>query len=436
MENMNGREVWPETEETPEDFSEEEAAEFALRGVRRLGGVEDVEGTEDVEDKDDLVAEFEAIDEGSPEYTDSAENIVEYKPWEEYEDYEDFGDDAEDEEYAEEEEWDEGDERAEELEREKQFEVLTIPREILKEYDLPKLPDGVAIMGGTARSVARRIITGDVEPVRDLDLVYVPELGDADAKLTDEDLDELSKEYMPDDYMYGHGIQTEKLENYFSTRDFTLNQCLVCQNKLMVTRAAYDDLQENIIRPSYDTQPNTETPISERLFLKALMLKAVLTSVTSSYLVLEEFGLGWIDEKIEEEAYEGEDLRLGVFDIALTMNKAMSRGAEVAREFVETLAEYGVVDEYYRGQPLLLARAAHDGCYNFEYRPYDDWSDEESYDSLEDEFAELKEYQTGDRAVRKAMREYESKNKTDAQITERTIGKYTPEEYDFVNRAS
>lgn len=364
--------------------------------MESIGGYEN-KATDDV--AEDLVAEFEAIDEDD-----------------EYDDWED--------EY-----WYEGDERTEELEREKQFEVLTIPQEILKDYDLPRLPEGVAIMGGTARSVARQIVAGDIEPVRDLDLVYIPELGDG-IKLSDKELDDLSKEYMPDDYMYGHGIQTEELENYFLTRDFTMNQCLVYQDKLMLTRAAYDDLQENIIRPSYDTQPGAETPISERLFLKALMMKAVLATTTGSYPTLEEFGLERIDEEISAWEDGGAKIRLGAFSIALTMNKTMSRGAEVTQDFVDTLVEYGVVAEHYRGRPLLLAREARDECYNFEYRPYEDWADEEMYDSLEEEFAGLEKYQTGNRAVREAMQEYESY----FQIKERRAGEYTPEEYEWVNR--
>lgn len=413
MESISGRETWTETEDSA----------------------------------DDLVAEFEAIDEneaGAADEVTGWDSLMEYQPWEEFEEFESdesFAEDGadeyrgSDEEYDEYDDWeedaqDEGDERTEELEREKQFEVLTIPREILEEYDLPELPESLAIMGGTARSVARRIVAGDTELVRDLDLVYIPELGNDDTKLSSAELDDLSKEYMPDDYMYGRGIQTEELENYFLTRDFTMNQCLIYQDKLMLTRAAYDDLQENIIRPSYDTQPNAETPISERLFLKALMMKAILATAGVS-ATLEEFGMGQIDEEMAERVREGEDLRLGAPNIAPALNRAMSQGAEITQEFVNALVESGVVPDYYQGRPLLLAHRIKDKCDDFTYQPDDDWKNEEIYDSLDETIMELPDRRrTYSSAMREAMQEYESY----FQIKERETGEYSPEEYEWVNR--
>lgn len=413
MESISGRETWTETEDSA----------------------------------DGLVAEFEAIDEneaGAADEVTGWDSLMEYQPWEEFEEFESdesFAEDGadeyrgSDEEYDEYDDWeedaqDEGDERTEELEREKQFEVLTIPREILEEYDLPELPESLAIMGGTARSVARRIVAGDTELVRDLDLVYIPELGNDDTKLSSAELDDLSKEYMPDDYMYGRGIQTEELENYFLTRDFTMNQCLIYQDKLMLTRAAYDDLQENIIRPSYDTQPNAETPISERLFLKALMMKAMLAAAGVS-ATLEEFGMGQINEEMAERVREGEDLRLGAPNIAPALNRAMSQGAEITQEFVNALVESGVVPDYYQGRPLLLAHRIKDKCDDFTYQPDDDWKNEEIYDSLDETIMELPDRRrTYSSAMREAMQEYESY----FQIKERETGEYSPEEYEWVNR--
>jgi hypothetical protein len=230
--------------------------------------------------------------------------------------------------------------------------------------------------------------------------------------------------------MYGRGIQTEELENYFLTRDFTMNQCLIYQDKLMLTRAAYDDLQENIIRPSYDTQPNAETPISERLFLKALMMKAILAAAGVS-ATLEEFGMGQIDEEMAERVREGEDLRLGAPNIAPALNRAMSQGAEVTQEFVKALVESGVVPDYYQGRPLLLAHRIKDKCDDFTYQPDDDWKNEEIYDSLDETIMELPDRRrTYSSAMREAMQEYESY----FQIKERETGEYSPEEYEWVNR--
>lgn len=318
-------------------------------------------------------------------------------------------------------------ERTEELEREKQFELFTIPAEILEEYNLPEdLPDGVAIMGGTARSLARRLVTGDKELVRDLDLVFMSELADPDNMPDSEILDELSEKYMPDDYAYGHGIGYDDLENYFGTRDLTINQCLVTGDKLLMTRAAYDDFQENIIRPSYFEQKYAEQPTNERLFLKALLLQTVFGEFTNSYPTLEDFYLDEIDEEIDYN--QGYDIHLDAFNIAVTLNKAMSRGAETTRRFVINLADWDVVDTFYVGQPMLLADALRAECPAFVFRPIDGSIDElTDYHDLYEEYEGLENFQTNDRSVREAIREYEShrnphhKNKPN----ERMSGKYT-----------
>lgn len=354
--------------EGSDEFSEEELGDLALRGVRRVA--------------DELEAEFDAIDEEAED--EAPEDDLGY----EYEEYEDYGDyDDEDEEW-EDKEIDDGPERTKELEREQQFEVLTVSKEMLSEYELPDdLPTGVAVMGGVARSIARRLLTGEVEPVRDLDLVYVPELVEDGGELSEEDLDWLSKEYMPDDYIYGHGVETANLEEYFATRDFTMNQCLIVGNRLLMTKAAQEDLTANVIRPSYDTQPNEETPISERLFLKALMMKATFEVAFDREVELEDFGMRKIWNKIDRGEYI--DTKLGAFNIALMLRKAMSRGEETAKHFAEILAEYEVVDEDFSGKPKDIARLVKFWCpkFNFQMSGDDwlerDWEEEEPEDEVD-----------------------------------------------------
>lgn len=136
-------------------FDDFEAMDVALRGLKRVLADRPKPATVAGE-------ESQATDDGEIEPTEETDEY-----WEDdYDDYDSYDDDYE---Y----EYDAGEERLEELEREKQFEVLTIPKEILEEYKLPEdLPAGVTVMGGTARSLARRVVTGDKEPVRDLDLIY------------------------------------------------------------------------------------------------------------------------------------------------------------------------------------------------------------------------------------------------------------------------
>lgn len=336
-----------------------------------------------------------------------------------YENDGDWEDDYDDYEY----EYDPGEERLEELEREKQFEVLTIPQEILEEYKLPEdLPAGVAVMGGTARSLARRVVTGDKEPVRDLDLIYIEELSEPDNPASQETLSEISEKYMPDDFAYGHGIKHENLEHYFASRDFTMNQCLVVGDKLLMTRAAYDDFQENIIRPSYDRKPREYSPLSDSDFMRGLLFLTVLRDCTSSYPMAEDLMSGRYDE------YD-EPFGVGEFQIALALNKAMSRGVRTAMHFTETLADYDLIDEKYIDEPLRLARAITDSRnVRFRFRPVD--TEIEDGDDGDEDF-DTRATSPMKGGVRKTLREYESRGRK--RWTEPLSGKYTKADYDKVN---
>lgn len=339
------------------------------------------------------------------------------------EDWEDEDEDEdEDENYEDEYDYDEGEERQEILERENQFEVLTIPEEILEEYNLPQdLPSGVAIMGGTARSLARRLVTGDKEPVRDLDLVYVPEFEDEAHPVADEELDKIAERYMPDDFAYGHGINRENLKDYFGSRDFTINQCLVVNNKLMMTRAAYDDFQENIIRTSYYEQPRDGSYVKDRIFMKALLLQAALREYTSSYPLIEDVIKGRYD-------VNGEMRQVNDFDAALVLNKAMSRGVRTAMYLTEVMADFDIINERYIDQPLLLAKdIIRNGQLQFEFRPVDG-SIDETNDELGDEPSVASPMT---QEVRRSLREYYQE--PSRYWVEPLSGKYTNADYAKVN---
>lgn len=390
-----------------EHFDDFEAMDIALRGLERVLADKPKPDTVSGSNEDDgSEKENKGEDNGEDDDCEDSDNYNDY--WEDDDYYEEI---------------DEGEERTEELEREKQFEVLTIPKELLKEYDLPQdLPMGVAVMGGTARSIARRLVAGDKEPVRDLDLVYITEFEEPENPIDREELDEIAEKYMPDDFAYGHGIRRENLEDYFGSRDFTMNQCLVVGNKLLMTRAAYDDLQENIIRTTYYEQPKEYSPVRDRIFMKALLMQAALRGNTSSYPMIEDLFNGRYDEN--DNLYE-----VGPFDIALVLNKAMSRGVRTARYLTEGLAEFDVVDEKYIDQPLLLGRAITDSRETgFLFRPVD--TEIEDGDDEDGDF-EARATSPMEGVVRKALREYESKGYE--RWTEPLSGKYTKADYDKVN---
>lgn len=331
-------------------------------------------------------------------------------------------------EYDEEDSYDDdyGEERADFDEEKLTLQEIPLPAEISERYSfLSELPHGVAVMGGVARSIAREIITGEREPIRDIDLINITD-EDGNSEVDYDSLDELSRKFMPDDYTFGHSVGNDTLDHYFRTRDFTVNQSLIKDGKLIVGNFAYNDFQENIIRPTYFEHPYDGDDISSRLFLKALMMRSVLSQISDSIPLIED---------MEQPKY------IGSFDIALFLNKAMSRGARTARIFTEDLADWDIISEEYAGRPVALAKALLEDVHTFEFRPSTDerFKDIQECEDMDGFFIPpaMSHYHASNPVIRRAIAEYE--DGLDEPINsgeERASGYYTQAEYDKINRSS
>ena len=376
---------------------------------------------------------------------------------EDYDDDENYYDDDDDYYYDDYYEQHYGDERENLKEENLTLRHIPLPPDILQKYDfLSELPQGIAVMGGVARSIAREIITGDHEPIRDIDLVNILD-EDGDSQLDYDTLDALSMKYMPDDYEFGHGIGDDTLENYFKTRDFTINQSLIMGGELIISDLAYNDFQENIIRPTYYELPYDGDSLSSRLFLKALMMRDVVSQISSSIPLLEDVHIN--SNYIRD------------FDIALNLNKAMSRGARTACIFTEDLADWGLIPTQYAGKPKTTAKYLLNSVYSFEFRPstderFQDLPEDEDLDGFfspdidRDDFAALDvmaQHYSSNPAVRQALAEYEGVEPesldentkftsqdgyvdadSDSELAskEPTTGRYTQADYDEINRCA
>ena len=331
-------------------------------------------------------------------------------------------------EYYEEDDYDDdyGEERADFDEEKLTLQETPLPAEILERYSfLSELPHGVAVIGGVARSIAREIITGEREPIRDIDLINITD-EEGNSEVDYDTLNELSRNFMPDDYTFGHGIGDDTLDHYFRTRDFTVNQSLIKDGKLIVSNFAYNDFQENIIRPTYFEHPYEGNDISSRLFLKALMMRSVFSQISDSIPLIED---------MERPEY------IGSFDIALFLNKAMSRGARTARIFTEDLADWDIISEEYAGRPVALAEALLEDVHTFEFRPSTDerFKDIQECEDMDGFFIPpaMAHYHASNPVIRRAIAEYE--DGLDEPIDseeERVSGYYTQAEYDEINRSS
>ena len=320
-------------------------------------------------------------------------------------------------------------ERLEVKEDELKIREIPLPENILKRYDfIEKLPSGIAIMGGVARSVAREILTGEKEPIRDIDLVEITDNED-ESTVDPELLDELAQTYMPDDYAFGHGVGLDTLEDYFSTRDFTINECLIKDGKLLVSELAENDFKENIIRPTYYEAPYDGDKLSGRLFLKAILMQTVISQISESIPLLEDVHVNF--------------QYIGDFDTAVFLNKAMSRGVETAVKFTENLAEWGVVYPEFAGRPMALAKDLLTNAYNFKFRPSTDerFLEPEEGRDMSGFFVPkaMQEYHSSDPAIARAIDEYDSgpdysNDDNDGDNNgEPVSGYYTQKDYDEIN---
>ena len=378
----------------PESFEKEQKsgpdiAELAVSGLSRVIGEQ-----EDSIDNDDYY--------GEDNYNDG-----------EYDEEDNYDDDY-------------GEERADFDEEKLTLQEIPLPAEILERYSfLSELPHGVAVMGGVARSIAREIITGEREPIRDIDLINITD-EEGNSEVDYDALDKLSRKFMPDDYTFGHSIGDDTLDHYFRTRDFTVNQSLIKDGKLIVSNFAYNDFQENIIRPTYFEHPYDGDDISSRLFLKALMMRSVFSQISNSIPLIED---------MEQPEY------IGSFDIALFLNKAMSRGARTARVFTEDLADWDIISEEYAGRPVALAKALLEDVPAFEFRPSTDerFKDIQECEDMDGFFIPpaMSHYHASNPVIRRAIAEYE--DGLDEPIDsgeERASGYYTQAEYDEIKRSS
>ena len=388
---------------------------------------------------------------GITEHDDNYENGYEdedndFEEEENYENEYDDNDDFEEEENYEN-EYDDEDERIEFRDSYKRINQVPLTPEIYERFPfLHELPQGIAVMGGVARSIARQFLTGDIEPIRDIDLVRIDDR-EGDQSVSPEELDRLSQKFMPEDYAFGHGIQSESFEHYFRTRDFTVNESLILNNQLYFTESAKNDFLENIIRPTYNELPNYQDELSSRLFLKALMMQSVIAEFTDSIPTLED--INYVD-------------RIRTFDIALMLNKCISRGAEVAQSFTTNLVDWDVISEDFLGRPLAAARDLRQDLYNFNYYPsaYKPNQDSSSNEKSDQEIKEylksinfkefdlpdsMSRFHTSDPSLRLAIKEYEEGSTDQIRLPldkvpidpddypERFHGQYEDYDFDFIN---
>lgn len=209
------------------------------------------------------------------------------------------------------------------------YEVYDVAPEVWDEV-LPgvELPQGYGVIGGAARSIAFRLLRGDKPPfVRDIDLVCTV---DADKRHAET----LAKKYSPDDAAHDHGVQqVDDIDRYFQTRDFTLNQLMVIDGKLIMPSSAAMDIKNGVIRLTDYEHRDGWIP-SDRMVLKGMLLESALNAEGHNVRIADK------DERVFSERRVGD-----VFSLALTLQKSLEYGQDVAEEYWSKLARRGMLND-------------------------------------------------------------------------------------------
>ena len=193
---------------------------------------------------------------------------------------------------------------------------------------IPNLPAGYGYKGGAARAILEHSLGLPYSEPRDLDIVFLG--GDEDKDVSDQ----LAKQYMPDDFAHGYGVEQLE-ENYFATRDFTLNEVLYDGRKIVCTRQCLTDLLRNIVR--FTDYEKDESYYGDEFFINPKLLAKAVRMVAHAR-----------DRGKERAAITGEidslqELYVDDFHLALHLDRAMEQGAGVAREYVRIMNEKGFI---------------------------------------------------------------------------------------------
>ena len=201
---------------------------------------------------------------------------------------------------------------------------------------IDKMPKGCAVIGGAARSLAFMMINPknrELIPARDVDVAYFED------EISQEEADAYAEYFSPDDFSHDHGAQEiSNIEEYMNTRDFTMNQVIYKDGRLIASRAAIRDIYKGIINPCDDRYGEDDwgywdenNYISTRLALKAVLQQTVLKEYIDDIK---------INDKIRNDQFYIDDFSpYNGFELALAIQKSFDWGDDFPEKFLWNLIE-------------------------------------------------------------------------------------------------
>lgn len=189
------------------------------------------------------------------------------------------------------------------------------------------LPEGYGFKGGAARSALRESLGLKYIKPRDYDLIKTDE-----ADSSQEVDDDLARKYMGKDFEFGDGVEYIDPQDYFDTRDFTINETYVVDGKLYATQQCIRDTIRGIVRVTeYERNSYGYEGIGPKMKAKTLRLYT------------EQLYMTGIADISDEDRDEIIGSFINPFWIAVQLDRAFERSEELADRFTESLKEHFII---------------------------------------------------------------------------------------------
>lgn len=199
---------------------------------------------------------------------------------------------------------------------------------------VPELPEGYGYKGGAARAILEHTLGLEVSRPRDLDLVYVGDQEKEDRSLSQQ----LAEEFMPDDYAHGYGVESLE-EDYFTSRDFTLNEVLYDGQGVVFTKECLTDVMRNIVRFSDYVKDEPYEYNNDNFFVSPKLMAKALRLVSDARVKGKERA------RLADETESLREVNIDEFHMSLHLDRSLEQGMSVAEGYVAELRERGFLPE-------------------------------------------------------------------------------------------
>lgn len=228
------------------------------------------------------------------------------------------------------------------------------------------IDDQYAYEGGAARALLLRNLDIDSKAKpRDIDLIRLPGKEEPYERADEE----LAKEFMPEDFKHGYGVeQIRSLQEYFQTRDLTINELYATDEEVVATQECIKDTVRRIIRLSEFERKNILENNSKKQTNKMLS-KMIRFYAKFLHKYGEDVGMSLYEEG-EQENKKLESYSIKYFWIALQLDRAFEEGVIQAKEFVRQLKQKRQLPDSINDDPYEVAKFLSErlGEKNFHFR--------------------------------------------------------------------